>query len=333
MRTRLLARSLLGLLLYAPLTACSVDRGAPESTPQPTPEPTHTDKLAPQRPPTDTAGLGVYNGMPDESPDETTIREFGLAPDVANSYYQYDQKLDLAYESARMRRGTSPNIAISTKGTQLLAGIARGEPQAMAWLDGWIHQLAKLAKVDSTVPVYATLDQEFKVKVSRGYITGKSADALVYGKALDEFFKRANAKNADLCTTYWIVGYDREFEGKVATAFSMNPEAILFDPYANAATDTVTSITADDMTWIRSQTWYDGQTIALGEFGMPVRHGDKALANFYKDVPSELSEIGIAWAVLFNRLKDNDHQITRRPDGLQFPKAVDSFSKSMRASG
>ena len=329
MRIRLLALLVVGLLFCWLLAACSEDRAAPESTPEPAPT---TDTPVPPERLAHRAGLGVYNGMPHESPDETTIREFGVAPDVASSYYQHNQELDLTYEGARMKRGTSPNIAISTKGTQLLAGIATGKPEAVAWLDEWIQALSHLARVDPSVPVYATLDQEFAAKVRRREITGESADPLVYGKALDIFFRRANAANPHLHTTYWIVGSDRELEGRIASVFTTSPEAILFDPYANVATDTVASITAADMAWIQDQTWYDGQTIGLAEFGMPVRHGDSALAHFYEDVPSQLAELGIDWAVLFNRRKDNDHQITHRPDGVRFPQAVATFSESMEAS-
>ena len=275
-------------------------------------------------------GIGVYNGSPNESPDETAIDDFCQAPAVANTYYQHDSNLDVAYETARIKRGTSPNISIRTNGTQLLAGIAKGDPTATAWLDGWIAKLAKLAAVDRTVPVYATLDQEFRVRTRRGALTGESADPKVYGKALDIFFKRANAANPNIETSYWIVGYDRQVEGEVGTMFTRNPDAILFDPYANVGSDTVTSITRADMTWIKSQPWYDGQTVGLAEFGMPVGLGDAAMANFYKSVPNHLKSMGIDWAVLFNRSRDNDHQITHRADGRVFPLAAASFRDSVQ---
>ena len=57
---------------------------------------------------------------------------------MSNSYYQPNAGLDITYETARINRGTSPNISISTKGTQTIAGIVNGDPLGHPWLDGWI---------------------------------------------------------------------------------------------------------------------------------------------------------------------------------------------------
>ena len=301
-------------------------RRRPPPTPTPTPPPARAH-----------AHHGTRHRRLQRHPARTLTRppsaEMGYVPDVTNTYYQYNSNLNMTYETARINRGTSPNISISTNGTQLIAGVAKGDPSAIAWLDGWIAKLAKLAAVNPKVPVYATLDQEMRVRTRMGKITGESADPQVYGKALDVFFKRANAAHANIETTYWFVGYDRTFEGAVGTSFTRKPDAILFDPYANGPSDTVTSITKADMTWIKSQPWYGGQTVGLAEFGMPVANGDAAMSNFYKNVPSQLQGMDIDWAVLFNRMKDNDHQITHRPDGKVFPQAVSSFKTSMGQSG
>ena len=40
-------------------------------------------------------------------------------------------------------------------------------------------------------------------------------------------------------------------------------------------------------------------------------------------------DLQIDWAVFFNRSRDNDHQITHRADGRQFPKSVAAFTSSM----
>jgi hypothetical protein len=279
--------------------------------------------------PSGTVGLGVYNGAPSETPDEHTQSEFGSAPAVASTYYQTTNKLNQTYEGARMKRGTSPNIAITTKGTQYLAGIASGDPTAIAWLDNWVSQLKQLAAVNPKIPVYATLDQEYRVKVRLGQITGESANPDVYGRALVVFWKKLHAAAPNLKGTYWFVGYDRAFEGEVGTQFTTKPDAILWDPYANTGSDTVTSICKADVDWIKAQPWYVGQTLALAEFGMPVSLGDTALGNFFTNVRGQLDALGIDWAVLFNRSKDNDNQIAGRTDGQTFPKAVNAFSNSM----
>jgi hypothetical protein len=245
---------------------------------------------------------------------------------VANTYYQHNQNLNVAYESARLQRGTSPNISIATNGTQLLAGIAKGDPQALQWLDNYVAQLKKIAAANPNLPVYATIDQEFKVRVRVGSITGESADPLVYGKALDIFFKKAKAAAPNLKPTYWIVGWDRAFEGSVGTKFTTPPSAILFDPYANTGSDTFASIAKADIDWIKSQPFYVGQTIALAEIGMPVAFGDASLARFYTDARKQMANLGLEWAVLFNRTKDENYKISTGT----YPNAVNAFSNSLQ---
>jgi hypothetical protein len=172
------------------------------------------------------------------------------------------------------------------------------------------------------------LDHEFRVKTKQGYVTGESAKPEVYGKALDVFFKRANAAHKNIRTTYWIVGYDRAFEGAVGNAFTVKPDVAVFDPYANTGNDTIASITRGDLAWIKSQGWYNGQEIGLGEFGMPVKNGDANMAKFFTDVRGQLKAQGIEWGVFFNRTKDNNHKITTGG----FPKAVAAFSKSIQST-
>ncbi len=276
-------------------------------------------------------GLGVYNGASGEKPDEKAITDFGRAPDVANSYYVPKQpQLNQAYETARIKRGTSPNITMSTKGTQYIAGIAKGDAAALKWLDTYIASLKKLAEVNPQVPVYATLEHEFRAKVKQGIITGASADPATYGKALSVFYAKTAAASANIKASYWMVGYDRAFEGAVGNAFTTLPQAVLFDPYANVAKDTIASITQGDLAWIKSQPWFRGQAIGLAEFGMPVGLGDAALAKFYTGVRGQLDTLGLKFAVFFNRSRDNDHQISHRGDGRTFPLAVSAFTSSLR---
>lgn len=289
--------------------------------------PTSTDPITPA--PSPLTGLGVYNGNAGEKPDEKTIAKFGAAPQVASSYYQPNQRVNLTYETARINRGTSPNITITTKGTQLIAGIASGNATALAWLDTYVAGLKRLAAVNPDVPVYATLEHEYKAKVLQNLVTGASADPATYGRALSVFYRKAAAASSNIHTSYWMVAYDRSFEGRVGAAFTARPDAVLFDPYANSASETVASMTREDLAWIRNQPWYDGQPIALAEFGMPVRYGDEALARFYTSLRGQLDALGLEWAILFNRSRDNDHQIAGRQDGRTFPEAVAAFASSL----
>ncbi|CUR58257.1 exported hypothetical protein [metagenome] len=275
-------------------------------------------------------GLGVYNGAPNDDPDQSTLGSFGAYPDAASTYYQVDQRINQAYEQARMARGTSPNITITTQGTQHISGIVTGNAASLAWLDRYVEDLRVLAQSHPDVNVYVTLDHEFRVKVNRGMVTGESASPSVYGQALSIFYDRVHAAAPNLKATYWFVGYDRGFEGTVGDVFAQpgnaDPDYILFDPYANHATDTIASITASDISWIKAEPWYLGQPIALGEFGMPVALGDEAMSGFYADLRSQFDASGLAWGVFFNRERDNNHKITVGG----YPKAVSSFATSIQ---
>ena len=269
----------------------------------------------------------MYNGAPREDPDEKTLRQFGAYPDVASSYYQPTQAVNVPFESARIERGTSPNITMTTKGTQYLAGIADRDPTALAWLDRYVAGLRAIASVDPRTPVYATLDHEYRGKVRRGEITGGSADPAVYGEALSVLYRKARAAAPNIETSYWMVGYHRAFEGAVGEAFTTLPTTIMFDPYADAPNDTIASITFADMAWIKAQPWYVGQPIALAEFGMPVEFGDAAMAEFFTDVRPQLDALGIEWATFFNRSKNLDTKITTG----DYPEAVAAFTRSYAA--
>lgn len=274
--------------------------------------------------------VGVYNHW-DPDHDSDAVRQFGATPEVANSYYQPTERVRLAKETARIQRGTSPNITITTTGTNYIEVLGTGPAhprwaEVSAWLTRYLTDVSTLADVDPSVPVYATIEHEFRVKVRIGQVTGLSADPDLYGRALDRFFALAAAKNPRLRTSYWMAGYDRAFEGRVAQQFRALPEAILFDPYASAAGASVTSIAAADVDWIRAQDWYIGQEIGFGEFGARISMGDDAMARFFTDVRSQLTAMGVSWAVLFNRQKDFDTRIAERTDGKTFPKAQRAFS-------
>lgn len=278
--------------------------------------------------------LGVYNGMYDEA---ATVRQFGSHPGLANSYYQPDQTINLAEERTRIRHGTSPNITLTAKGTQHYAALAEGRSHpgyaaANAWLNRYVTDLARLARTDVRVPVYATLDHEFTFKVRTGLLTGDSADPAVYGKALRIFYARARRANPDIRVTYWMVGFDRVVEGAVAKRFRTPPDAVLFDPYAKLdGTNRLTlrDVTVDDARWIRRQAWYVGQEIGLGEFGMQVGFGEKSLKQFHTDLPDTMRAQRISWGVFFNRQKHLDTKIIERSDAQEFPGAVSAFRDSL----
>jgi hypothetical protein len=280
--------------------------------------------------------IGVYNGM--FSWDRTRAL-FGRYPMAETSYYQPDQRVIVDRERARIRRGISPVITITTKGTRLIEALGSGPRhprfrRAERWLDRYVARLARIASRDVDVPVYATVEHEFKFKVRIGEVTGRSASPRLYGAMLRRFYAKARAADPDIRVTYWMVAddSDRGLEARVARQFRTPPDAILFDPYGSTSGDTITSVTNGDLRWIRRQRWYVGQEIALGEFGMRVSAGDDALADFHSGLHTDLRGQGISWGVFFNRSRDFDTQIAGRSDRRTFPDAVAAFRASLAAS-
>jgi hypothetical protein len=337
----LLLIAVVALQLTREATAPSArpDSGAPDPTPTPIPTPTPSPSPTATAAPTRDTPLGTYNGGAHEQPDEKTEEDFGVVPEVTSVYLPLaTSDLDLDYERARIRRGTAINISFGTRGTQFVEGLATGAPGATAWLDRQISDASALADTNPDVPVYVTLDQEFKVKVRDGLITGPSTDPLIYGQALAALYARVDAADrANLLSTYWIVGSDRAFEALPPQGWgSTRPDVVVFDPYARQASQSLAEVTAADIEWIKAQPWWDGQPLGLGEFGMVTSSGDAALAAFFTDVRSQLDDIeaehdvDIAFATFFNRAKDRDHQIAGRTDGVRFDRAVRAFSSSLR---
>lgn len=277
--------------------------------------------------------LGVHSGWsPDH--DVESKQQFGAWPQVANSYYQPGARVNLAQERERIRRGTSPNITISTVGSDVIEALGTGPDHtgwtaAKQWLDRYVGDLAELVAVDPDVPVYATIEHEFRPKTRDGMFVGDAAEPAVYGRALSLFYATAHEVEPELRTTYWIVGYDREFESAVAAEFDALPQVVVFDPYAGTADETVESIVAEDVRWLTREDWYDGQEIGLGEFGMRVANGDDAVAAFFTDVRRQLDAAGVSWAVLFNSEANFDTAISARTDGQRFPRARAAFSRAL----
>lgn len=283
-----------------------------------------------------TGRLGVYNGTPAETPIEHCEADFGAPPDITSAYLQVGTLPGTSYYEDALAAGIDLNLTRTAKGTQHLAGIAAGTPASVAWMVDWVDWCQALAEAYPARTIYITLDHEAKVKVRRGELTGDSANPTIIGQALAKLYEEVQSRGvANLKTTYWFVGSDRVFEGEVGRSFhaeGFDPDFMVWDPYGSSATATIHSIVAGDKAWLVSQPWYDGQPLALGEFGLPVEHGDAALEAFYTDVRTAVEDEGLAWAIFFNRTKDNNHKITvKRADGSYvYPRAVAAFSGSLQ---
>lgn len=281
--------------------------------------------------------LGIYSGW-DQRNDLKARRWFGALPQISTTYLDTHQRLNISGESKRINRGTALAVTITTAGTQRIAAIAGGPghpgwDRAERWLNRYIGDLSILADINGSVPVYATLDHEFRVNVRLGKIRGESANPKVYGKALSRFYKMAEAANPRIRTTYWFVGYERRFEAKVGNQFRNLPDTYVVDPYSNQAGKSLREAAAPDVRWIRRQSWYTDQEIGLGEFGMAVSAGDRAMGRYYTRVRHTMKDLGISWGIMFNSERMFDTRIVRRSDGRRFPAAVDAFGTSLRRAG
>lgn len=300
-------------------------------------------------PPPPPATLG-YVGCYSDS-DQNVKDWFGEYPQVSSTYYQPGQQnISLAAETSRINRGTSPNLTITTKGTDLLERIYDNESTAMTWLTTYVNQLKKLSEVDPDIPVYATLVHEPTVQINNGVsnpangLTGRSAQPAVIGGAQGRFFHLCDQLAPLVKKTWWIVGFNRTIEAQIAQAWnaqnpdptgdSWDPDVVQWDPYANGPNDSIDTITSADIAWIKGQSWYKDQPLALGEFGMPVANGDAAMTTFFTNVSAKLAAKGLLYGIFFDRPRDNNHQITVGTPvtgPMTYPGAVAAFDASLAA--
>lgn len=255
--------------------------------------------------------MGVYNGNPGEKPDEKSLATFGSSPEIATSYYQTNQPgLNVAYETARIKRGTSPLLTLTTKsGPVTLADIGSRSARGEAFLTTYITALRTLSEVDVNVPVYATLEHEFEVKRNeadegvpdRGAF--KNVSDAVYAAALSRFLERCHEEAPKVVTLYWF-GYSakaaiRSIQGRLTT----KPKAYSLDPYRWEWTPAGTSFDTAILSRVReSREWFGADArVGVSEFGTAAGHGDASNAVWFTGIRSQLTDAGVEFACLFNR--------------------------------
>lgn len=285
------------------------------------------------------ARLGAYLGTPAEKPDERFKAATGVWPEIASTYYQYSQTaLNIAYETARIGRGTSPLLTVSTKdkpGT--ITALARGDAAAAAWLDGYLRSLARLSDVDPDVPVYATLEHEAEVKANQGLLKGTDATDANLAAAQSLFIERCRTIAPRVKAGLWFGAYDKTSIGNILDGHRHPVDWIALDCYAtdtNQGETTLTDSCANDLRWIRDHRAYarlGAPTLGLGEFGKDKTHGDASVATYMTDLRAVLAAQRLEFALLFPRDKtDPDGQVV----GYNIfagttPRAAAAFTASM----
>lgn len=294
--------------------------------------------------------LGTYVHW-DQATDVTiTQAAYGALPQIASTYLGADEPWNsarLAALTKRIQRGTGLSITLSTRNSHpnsVPAPIDRSDyiavlgdaahprhSAAVAWLQQYVDGLGTLAAVNPAVPVHATLEHEYEIKVAKGDITGASALNENYARALTIFFDLVRAKNATLAggarirTVYWISGWNRASEGDVGNRLTTLPDVVGMDPYATPANRrlSLTATMAERLPWVRSQdSWYVDQPIVLPEFGMDVRLSDPvtetALVDYYSGIRAEMAALGLSWGVMFGGSGPFDTRLLNRPDGAVY---------------
>ncbi len=274
--------------------------------------------------------LGVYDGG--TGTEEDTKTRFGAYPEIASTYYQANQtSLKPAGEKARIDKGIAPLITITSKGTQYIQDIANKSGTGWTWIQSYVAALKPIGEYGALkhVPVYATFDHEYEVKVNQGLITGASADSAVYGKALSNFLALVKSQAPDIRTVYWYGHFDTVDIARVGNALTVKPDVYAFDPYSSAShssTETLIQLVQPKINWLKAQPWYDNKPIALSEFG--AKHADADMARFYTNLRPQLAQLHVEYAVLFNR---DDGDIVITITNGNFPLTVQAFSDSLKS--
>jgi hypothetical protein len=96
------------------------------------------------------------------------------------------------------------------------------------------------------VPVYATLDQEFEVRVTQGTITGGRCHFANYGQALSYMFTRAATRCPNVQMGFWYGGSSGQRTNLLTMWRNITtaPDWVSVDPYAQGGSHPGTAWTS-----------------------------------------------------------------------------------------
>lgn len=317
----------------------------------------------PPPPPTSHPLLGIYhsNGA---GVDGDSLTYFGRYAEAYNDYYQVATVGSLLKDqTARVKRGASPVLVVSTKGhfvNQVDGGPAAivngpSDPdyaKVKGTLDTFISQVVQLAKLDPSVPIWVSAWGEMDAKINK-FQNNTSGDKIaatpeVGGQGLNIFlgWLRAACVAAGVTNVHYTAWFAYTQKTIIATILSQldpaNVTCIIGDPYTNTAgTETMLNCWNNKwLNWIKSHAQYSrlgAPELGIGECGMSVDggsatnpHTDTQVATYIKPSPSytmrdTLRDAGVVFAIWFDSPRDEDHEIT---DGSH-PLACAAFAASL----
>ncbi len=275
--------------------------------------------------------LGQYRGNPSERPDET----------YASTYYT-TQSVDVSYESARVKRGTSVMLDLDPKMTPGMVGeVADKSTKGMGYIDPFLTSCETVAKVNPAATVFASFMHEWEVKRAQNVITNaRDRDPATYADAVSVFAARAAQIAPDCKVTLWIGGYSGNLPtvADVMAKITVPLDAVTYDPYITKAGTYQSPVqkwspTAD---WFRANASYKSwgaPPIYLGEFGIDSSHGDDQMATFLTDLRGSMRTVGLAGGMLFDRDKtdNNGAKVAYKIDAGLTPRALAAFKASLTA--
>lgn len=249
--------------------------------------------------------MGGYLGAPGETPDERYFTAFGAYPDLASTYFQASGRpggtINLPYEKLRSSRGTIPTITItSVGGPYTMSDIAAGT--ADDWITYWGNQIAAIGG-----EVWFTFDHEFEVKLNQNKWS-PAPTIPQYAAAFNRFISGVKALAPLAKSMYWYGYSDTGKIGQVGSSITP-PDIIALDPYVfshHGSGTTFEQMVEPKLTWLRAQSWYQGQPIILAEYAKDTVFGDALVASFLTNLRPRMKALGIAGAMYFCRDKPGD---------------------------
>jgi hypothetical protein len=281
----------------------------------------------------------MFRGNPSESPDASYLSTYGENPSLTSSYYT-TQGPNETYETARVKRGTDVFLDFDTKSTPGQIGlIANRDANSITnWVDRDLKSAQKIAEAGKAAggKVYVSFTHEWEVKRAQNVLTNTSdRDPATYAKAWNVFAERARAVAPDVELVYWVGGFSTNVGiiDQVMAGFDFRPDVVAWDPYVTAngnASTTATQLFATFANHLQANPTYVGwgrPTMALGEFGFALNHGDAAAAKFYNGVQEGMRDNGVSMAIQFNRDKqDPTSYVYYKIDGGSYPLAKQAYA-------
>lgn len=276
--------------------------------------------------------LGAYLGMPSEAPTEKHEALFGADAEIVSRYMQAAGRngryIRVEYDVECARRGAK--VLLYTWTTTAGAGpgpfthrqIADGEA------DGWLTDVANdLATLRSAldlegmqdVRLVVAFDHEVEVKDNKGLLALVVGD---YAAASARFFSFVQEQVPSVETAHWY-GYARrtviDLIGQALASSGFRPDVVVLDPYVwlRSGPDVdLEDMASPQLEWLRSRSWFDGQSIFFGEYAKDARHGDESVAQFVTDLRPRLAALGVTAAVWFFRDKSGPDNSGPDIDGV-----------------